>query len=68
MKGPFERLKYDLRRVWECPACRHRERSGGDRTSCWCSCQEAQGGAPVGMHLISEGGRREVAGESVRPS
>jgi hypothetical protein len=39
MKGPGERLKYDFRRVWECPVCRHRERTGGDVTFRLCDCQ-----------------------------
>jgi len=40
LKGPFERLKYDLRRVWECPVCRHKARTGGQVTSVLCRCQE----------------------------
>ncbi|MCA9196156.1 MAG: hypothetical protein KDA87_01415 [Planctomycetales bacterium] len=39
MKGPYERLKYDGHRIWECPACHHRERTAGDRTTCICGCQ-----------------------------
>ncbi|MBI2479261.1 MAG: hypothetical protein HYV60_11695 [Planctomycetia bacterium] len=39
MKGPFERLKYDLRRVWECPECHHRERADGTVTTLVCRCQ-----------------------------
>ncbi|MCA9141287.1 MAG: hypothetical protein H6821_00455 [Planctomycetaceae bacterium] len=39
MKGPFERLKYDLRRVWECPECHHRERADGTVTTVLCRCQ-----------------------------
>lgn len=39
MKGPSERLKYDLRRVWECPVCKHREKTPGSATSCLCHCQ-----------------------------
>ena len=39
MKGPFERLKYDLRRVWECPECHHRERADGTVTTVICRCQ-----------------------------
>jgi hypothetical protein len=39
MKGPGERTKYDFRRVWECPACHHRERTGGDVTHHLCACQ-----------------------------
>ena len=65
MKGPFERLKYDLRRVWECPRCHHRERTVGAVTSTWCGCS-GDPAAPVGMQLVSEGGRREPAGEARR--
>ncbi|MBC8353968.1 MAG: hypothetical protein H8E66_18380 [Planctomycetes bacterium] len=39
MKGPFERLKYDLRRVWECPECHHKERAAGTVTVVVCRCQ-----------------------------
>lgn len=39
MKGPFRRLKYDLRRVWECPECHHRERADGTVTTVLCRCQ-----------------------------
>lgn len=39
MKGPFERLKYDFRRVWECPACHHKERADGTVTTLVCRCQ-----------------------------
>jgi hypothetical protein len=39
MKGPYERLKYDLRRVWECSECHHRERAEGAVTFCYCGCQ-----------------------------
>ena len=42
MKGPYERLKYDLRRVWECPLCHHRERSNGSTTSYLCRCQRKE--------------------------
>ena len=38
MKGPYERLKYDLRRVWECPVCHRRERTEGLVTSVGCRC------------------------------
>ncbi|MFO7907101.1 MAG: hypothetical protein ACQESR_15305 [Planctomycetota bacterium] len=39
MKGPYERLKYTMQRVWECPACHHHERSDGSVTSNFCRCQ-----------------------------
>jgi len=42
MKGPFERLKYDLRRVWECPECHHKERADGTVTFVVCRCQSAK--------------------------
>lgn len=40
MKGPFERLKYDLRRVYECPECHHKERAHGTVTVVLCRCQQ----------------------------
>ena len=39
MKGPYERLKYDLRRIWECPECHHKERADGTVTTLVCGCQ-----------------------------
>ena len=42
MKGPFERLKYDLRRVWECPECHHKERWDGTVTTVVCRCQASK--------------------------
>ena len=42
MKGPYERLKYDLRRVWECPVCHHKERADGSVTTLVCRCQAAK--------------------------
>ncbi|MCE9546871.1 MAG: hypothetical protein K8T25_15445 [Planctomycetia bacterium] len=40
MKGPFERLKYDLRRVWECPVCHRQARTPGTGTASLCACQQ----------------------------
>ena len=40
MKGPFQRLKHDLRRLWECPVCQHRVHTPGIVTSCLCRCQQ----------------------------
>jgi hypothetical protein len=62
MKGPGERLKYDFRRVWECPVCRHRERTGGDVTYRLCACQrKLEPTERVWMRLVQEGGRRGEA-------
>ena len=61
MKGPYERLKYDLRRLWECPACKRRERTSGAVTFRFCLCGEKQeGGQPVVMQLIADGPQRLV--------
>jgi hypothetical protein len=61
MKGPYERLKYDLRRLWECPACHKRERTPGSVTSHLCQCQMKQvEGQPVVMKLIEDGPQRLV--------
>ena len=40
MKGPYQRLKHDLRRLWECPVCGHRTHASGDVTSVLCACQQ----------------------------
>lgn len=59
MKGPYERWKYDMRRVWECPVCRHHERRLGQVTSMICKCQmKKKPTERVCMKLIAEGGRR----------
>jgi len=72
MKGPYERLKYDLRRLWECPVCKRRERTDGGVTFRHCECGTKQeGGQPVVMRLIADGPKRLVTvvalvrGESV---
>jgi len=59
MKGPFERSKYDGRRVWECPVCKHRERSPCYVTSQLCTCQKKLGPKDRSwMKLIEDGVRR----------
>lgn len=70
MKGPYERLKYDLRRVWECPACRRRERTSGAVTFRFCLCRMKQpDGKPVLMKLVADGVRRmEPPVSSQRPA
>jgi len=61
MKGPYERLKYDLRRLWECPVCKRRERTDGGVTFRHCECGTKQeGGQPVVMKLIGDGPQRLV--------
>lgn len=59
MRGPYERLKYDFRRVWECPVCHHRERTAGSVTSHFCNCQTKEPVTrQVPMRLIEDGPRR----------
>jgi hypothetical protein len=59
MKGPQERLKYDLRRLWECPVCKRRERVAASQTFRFCNCQLKQAdGKPVVMKLIQDGVQR----------
>jgi hypothetical protein len=60
MKGPFERLKYDLRRIWECPACGARQRTDGSETTRFCQCGKPNTNPLVSMKLISDGPRRTV--------
>lgn len=59
MKGPGERHKYDLRRVWECPVCHHHEKTSGAVTSALCHCQaKVSGPERQFMKLVSDGPRR----------
>jgi hypothetical protein len=62
MKGPYERLKFDLRRVWECPICKRRERTAGTVTFRHCNCRMKQvDGQPVVMKLVEDGVQRHSA-------
>jgi tRNA(Ile2) C34 agmatinyltransferase TiaS len=36
MKGPYGRLRFDVRRLWQCPRCGRFERSGGDVVTLSC--------------------------------
>ena len=59
MKGPYERLKYDLRRVWECPVCAHKERTTGGITARLCRCQtKGEATEQHWMRLVEDGARR----------
>ena len=60
MRGPYERLKYDLRRIWECPTCGRLERTEGSTTFRLCRCgpKPPPGAAPVLMRLVSDGALR----------
>ena len=59
MKGPFERLKYDGRRVWECPACNNRQHTACNVTTCLCPCQRKVAGTEqTWMKLVEDGVRR----------
>jgi hypothetical protein len=60
MKGPYERLKYDLRRLWECPQCKRRERTDGGVTFCFCQCTAKQDERPTVMRLVADGPQRLV--------
>lgn len=40
MKGPGQRLGLDVRRVWECPACRRRRKTGGETVALRCDCTD----------------------------
>ncbi len=39
MKGPDQRIKLDMRRIWECPQCQARRRVPGDIVSVRCDCK-----------------------------
>lgn len=59
MKGPYQRLKYTMQRVWECPLCNHHERSDGSLTLNYCQCQrDVEPRKQRCMNLIKDGIRR----------
>jgi hypothetical protein len=53
MKGPYGRLRFDVRRLWECPRCGRFERTGGAVVTLPCHvCGQTEDGAVVWMKLI----------------
>jgi hypothetical protein len=50
MKGPGSRIDLDVRRVWECPSCGRRARTGAVVVSKRCDCTETG----VWMRLVAE--------------
>ena len=38
MKGPGGRLRFDIRRVWECSVCHRRDLTNGDVVNMLCTC------------------------------
>ncbi len=38
MKGPGHRMKFDVRRIWECPLCQRRQRTAGTIVHLECMC------------------------------
>ena len=53
MKGPGSRLKFDMRRHWECPVCHRREWTSGEVVNHACTCTGTPDGATtVWMRLI----------------
>ena len=69
MKGPYERLKYTLRRTWECPACSRRIQTDGTSTGNVCECQL---GHPenerISMKLLLDGIRRTAVSQPLPTS
>lgn len=57
MKGPYLRIRPDLRRVWECPDCHHIVRTSGWVTSQFCKC-DSQSPAGRPMRLVFDGETR----------
>ncbi len=55
MKGPGNRLKFTIRRAWECPRCRRRTVTPGSVVyhACTCTAADAPGG-PVWMRLVAD--------------
>ncbi|MDP6467553.1 MAG: hypothetical protein QF918_07430 [Pirellulaceae bacterium] len=60
MKGPKERLKYDLSRVWECPECHNRTRTSGEVTHTTCGCQSKMLFTEQRCMMLVEDGVRRI--------
>lgn len=54
MKGPYQRLKYNMLRIWECPECNRRERTDGSQTAMLCDCVFADTKKLKPMRLIED--------------
>lgn len=67
MKGPRARWKHDVRRLWECPACHRRERTGGDIVNLRCGCQTwmrlIEADVPSVQPVASEIGLQQPGGD-----
>jgi hypothetical protein len=62
MKGSRGRRKFDVRRVWECPVCRRRARTGGHIVNRECDCLAASNPPrQVWMKLIEEEAKKPSA-------
>lgn len=71
MKGPRSRRQFHVRRIWECPVCHRRERTGGDVVNRVCPCQ-ARVASPAWMRLVEDTGqtyprRREPPSQDTVP-
>jgi hypothetical protein len=55
MKGPGNRLKFVIRREWECPRCRRRLVTAGSVVAQECNCRPAEEtGPPLWMQLVQD--------------
>jgi hypothetical protein len=54
MKGPYGRLKFVIRRLWQCPNCQRRAWTTGQVVTRACSCSAPGDGPPVWMTLVEE--------------
>jgi hypothetical protein len=55
MKGPGHRSRHDVRRVWECPACRRREKTPGTVVFRRCSsCAGKEPDKEIWMRLVED--------------
>jgi hypothetical protein len=55
MRGRAAWWKYDVRRIWECPVCHRRARTGGDVVNRPCDClAKADPPGQVWMQLVED--------------
>ena len=54
MKGPSGKLKFDVRRLWECPVCKKPKWTTGRVVQVASSCCPASDGTTNWMRLVEE--------------
>jgi hypothetical protein len=68
MKGPGNRIRHDVRRIWECPACGRREKTSGQVVCLRCNCvATGEPPSPPWMRLVEDRAAKPLAAGPTEP-